>query len=60
VAEVVCLGILVADVFASPLEALPAAGELSLIDKYLLTVGGCAANNAAPWPDRQRSRKSWE
>jgi sugar/nucleoside kinase (ribokinase family) len=46
-AEVVCLGLLVADVFASPLHSLPAAGELSLIERYLLGVGGCAANTAA-------------
>lgn len=46
-ADVVCLGLLVADVFASPLDAVPSAGELSLIEKYLLTVGGCAANTAA-------------
>jgi sugar/nucleoside kinase (ribokinase family) len=46
-AELVCVGVIVADVFASPLDSLPAAGELSLIDRYLLTVGGCAANTAA-------------
>ena len=46
-AEVVCLGLLVADVFGSSLDSLPAAGELCLIDKYLVSVGGCAANTAA-------------
>ena len=46
-ADVVCLGILVADIFGSPLAALPAAGELALLDRYLLSVGGCAANTAA-------------
>ena len=46
-AEVMCLGILVADVFGSPLESLPSAGDLSLIDRYLTSVGGCAANTAA-------------
>jgi sugar/nucleoside kinase (ribokinase family) len=44
--DVACLGLLVADVFGSPLHAVPSQGELSLIDKYLLTVGGCAANTA--------------
>ena len=44
--DVVCLGILVADVFASPVDALPAAGELKLTERFLSTVGGCAANTA--------------
>jgi len=44
--DVVCLGILVADMFASPMESLPEAGELKAIDHYLLSVGGCAANTA--------------
>jgi len=46
-ADVVCLGILVADIFGSPIVSLPAAGELALLDRYLLSVGGCAANTAA-------------
>lgn len=46
-AEVVCVGILVADVFGNPIPSLPAAGELALLDNYLLSVGGCAANTAA-------------
>lgn len=46
-AEVVCLGLLVADVFGSNLDSLPRAGELCLIDRYLVSVGGCAANTAA-------------
>ncbi len=46
-ADVVCLGILVADIFGNPIAALPAAGELALLDRYLLSVGGCAANTAA-------------
>ena len=45
-AEVVCLGLLVADVFASPVDVLPREGDLSLIDRYLTSVGGCAANAA--------------
>ena len=46
-ADVVCLGILVADIFGNPIASLPAAGELALLDRYLLSVGGCAANTAA-------------
>ena len=46
-ADVVCLGILVADVFGNPIASLPAPGELALLDRYLLSVGGCAANTAA-------------
>jgi sugar/nucleoside kinase (ribokinase family) len=45
-ADVVCVGILVADIFGSPIDSLPAAGDLALIDRYLLSVGGCAANAA--------------
>jgi sugar/nucleoside kinase (ribokinase family) len=46
-ADVLCAGVLVADIFGSPVEAVPAAGELASIDRYLLSVGGCAANTAA-------------
>ncbi len=46
-AEIVGVGILVADVFGNPIPSLPAAGELALLDNYLLSVGGCAANTAA-------------
>lgn len=45
--DVICLGILIADIFASPIRSLPAAGELRLVDRYLLSAGGCAANTAA-------------
>lgn len=45
--SIVCLGILIADMFASPIESLPAPGELRLVDHYLLSAGGCAANVAA-------------
>jgi sugar/nucleoside kinase (ribokinase family) len=46
-ANVACLGLLIADLFGSPMERLPAAGELALIDRYLLSAGGCASNAAA-------------
>ena len=45
--DVVCLGILIADIFASPIDSLPEAGELRLIEGYLVSAGGCAANTAA-------------
>lgn len=43
---VVCLGILVADVVARPLRALPASGRLVLVDEMSLHTGGCAVNTA--------------
>jgi sugar/nucleoside kinase (ribokinase family) len=43
---VICVGILVADVFAQPVSALPEAGELKTTDGFLLNAGGCAANVA--------------
>lgn len=45
--DVVCVGILIADVFASPMDSLPAAGELAIIDRYVMGAGGCASNTAA-------------
>jgi sugar/nucleoside kinase (ribokinase family) len=45
--DVVCLGILVADIFSSPIPSLPAAGELRVTDRFLLSSGGCATNTAA-------------
>jgi len=43
---VLCLGILVCDLFVPPLERLPAAGELVACDDFLVQPGGCAANSA--------------
>jgi sugar/nucleoside kinase (ribokinase family) len=45
--DVVCLGILVADIFSNPIHSLPAAGELRVTDRFLLCAGGCATNTAA-------------
>lgn len=42
--DVVCVGILVADMFASPLTDLPKEGELRLVDEIYPDTGGCAAN----------------
>jgi len=43
-ADVTCLGILVADVVGKPVEQLPERGKLSLVDTMELHIGGCAAN----------------
>jgi sugar/nucleoside kinase (ribokinase family) len=45
-ADVLCAGIIVADHVCAPISHLPAAGELVMADKLLLTLGGCAANAA--------------
>jgi sugar/nucleoside kinase (ribokinase family) len=45
-ANVLCAGIIVADHVCSPIDHLPAAGELVMADRLLLTLGGCAANAA--------------
>ena len=44
--EVISLGLLVADVIARPVSALPPFGRLALVDSLDLAVGGCAANTA--------------
>lgn len=44
--EVLCAGIVVADHVCTPISHLPAAGELVMADRLLLTLGGCAANTA--------------
>lgn len=44
--DVVCLGILVADVIARPVERVPERGTLGLVDEVSLRGGGCALNTA--------------
>ena len=44
--DVVCAGVLVADVFVPPLQRLPHAGELLATDDFWVDTGGCAANTA--------------
>ena len=44
--DVVCLGILVADV-ARPVDELPPAGALKLVEEISLHGGGCALNTAS-------------
>jgi sugar/nucleoside kinase (ribokinase family) len=43
---VLCLGVMVADIFVPPLERLPEAGELIATGEFLVQPGGCAANVA--------------
>lgn len=45
-ATVGCGGVLVADTFCGPMQRLPAAGELMVVDTMLPEAGGCAANVA--------------
>ena len=44
--EIVCAGIIVADVFLPPIDKLPDEGELIKIDEPAHQVGGCASNTA--------------
>jgi sugar/nucleoside kinase (ribokinase family) len=44
--RVLCVGILVADIFVPPLKRLPRAGELLASPDFLIQSGGCAANVA--------------
>ena len=45
--DVVCLGILVADVIARPFDELPPTGSLGLVERVSLHGGGCALNTAS-------------
>jgi sugar/nucleoside kinase (ribokinase family) len=42
--EVMCLGILVADIVSKPVDRMPPKGTLALLDNMELHTGGCAAN----------------
>lgn len=44
---IVCLGVVVADVVAKPIDELPKRGTLELIERVELHIGGNAANSAA-------------
>jgi sugar/nucleoside kinase (ribokinase family) len=44
--RVLCVGVLVSDVFVPPVERVPNAGELLATDDFLIEPGGCAANVA--------------
>lgn len=45
--DVVCLGILVADVIARPVDDLPSSGSLGFVDEIGVHGGGCALNTAS-------------
>jgi sugar/nucleoside kinase (ribokinase family) len=45
--DVVCLGIVVADVICRPVDDLPERGTLGLVDEVALRGGGCALNTAS-------------
>jgi sugar/nucleoside kinase (ribokinase family) len=45
--DVVCLGILVADAIARPVDDLPTRGSLGLVEEVSLHGGGCALNTAS-------------
>jgi len=45
--DVVCLGILVADAVARPVDEPPLRGKLSVVDEVTLHGGGCALNTAS-------------
>jgi sugar/nucleoside kinase (ribokinase family) len=44
--QILCLGIMVADVVGRPLRAVPDPGRLVLVDEMSLHTGGCAINAA--------------
>ena len=43
-AEITCLGILVADLLGRPIDELPPKGRLGLVEEMTLHIGGCASN----------------
>ncbi len=43
-ADIACLGLLVADTVGKSIDALPARGTLDLVERIELHTGGCAAN----------------
>jgi sugar/nucleoside kinase (ribokinase family) len=45
--DVVCVGILVADAIARPVDELPPRGSLGLVEEVTLRAGGCAVNTAS-------------
>lgn len=44
--DVVCLGILVADVIARPVDRIPRRGSIGLVEELALRGGGCALNTS--------------
>jgi len=46
-AEVICGGIVIADIVARPVDRMPKRGILELVDSIDLCIGGCAANTGS-------------
>jgi sugar/nucleoside kinase (ribokinase family) len=44
--DIACVGIVVADVIAKPVDDMPEKGKLNTIDKISMHTGGCAVNTA--------------
>lgn len=44
--DCLCMGILFADVTCAPVPRVPLAGELIMVDRIQLALGGCASNTA--------------
>lgn len=44
--DIICIGIVVADIIVKPVDKIPHRGKLELIDSIELFSGGCAANAA--------------
>jgi sugar/nucleoside kinase (ribokinase family) len=44
--SVICAGVVVADHLCTPIDHVPAAGELVAADDLILNIGGCASNAA--------------
>lgn len=44
--KVICLGIMVADLIAKPVNEIPKEGKLTIVDTMELHTGGCAVNTA--------------
>ncbi len=45
-ADVLCAGMLIADVFVPPVDFFPEAGKLTEVNGFVSSPGGCAANTA--------------
>ena len=43
-ADIVCVGIMVADALGRPIDSVPEKGRLQLFDHMELHTGGCAVN----------------
>ena len=44
--DIVCMGLVTADVWAKPINEFPEWGRLTLVDRMGIGIGGCASNTA--------------